>query len=221
MSWNGFPKNARKSLISKLKHKHNSNQANVNNISDSPLPKIWFRLPYLGKEGEFLVRNCIKKLRKCLKVEVNFIIIYQTKKISFFVGNKDKIPDTSRSNLVYEITCPGCNKRYIGKTERCLEKRINEHSTDFKNSAVADHFQNCEHAQHLLNMNNLYDQLNHLTSFIPSTIRSLILPNSKVLYSSHTLNFNQLLLLEALFIKFNKPELNTGLRASKELTLFP
>ena len=35
-----------------------------------------------------------------------------TKKLSYFVSNKDKFPPLSRSNLVYEVACPGCVKTY-------------------------------------------------------------------------------------------------------------
>ena len=41
-----------------------------------------------------------------------------------------------------------------------------------------------------------------------------------MLYCCKNKNPNLLLLLEALFIKFNRPELNNGLKASKEQKLF-
>ena len=108
---------------------------------DDTLPKIWFRAPYLGKIGESLVKTCIKKIRRNLNKPVKFIVFYQTKKVSYFLSNKDKIPYVFRNNVIYEITCPGCNRRYIGKTERCLDRRLLEHSSDFQNSAVARRLQ--------------------------------------------------------------------------------
>ena len=44
--------------------------------------------------------------------------------------------------------------------------------------------------------------------------------NSKILYSCKYNNPNQLLILEALLIKRKLPELNCGLKASKQLSLF-
>ena len=44
--------------------------------------------------------------------------------------------------------------------------------------------------------------------------------NYKILCSNKSFNKNQLLLAEALHIKFKKPGLNTGLEATKDLTLF-
>ena len=189
--------------------------------TDYPLPKIWLRLPYLGKKGEFPVKTCIKKIRRSLKIPVNFIVIYNTKKVSYFISNKDRIPDLSRSNLVYQITCPGSNHRYIGKTKLYLEKRLSEHSTDL-DSVVANHFLNCQHVEYLANLNILYDNLNNRSPCKNSSvIKNLITDNFKILSSSNSLTNNQLLTLEALYIKFNRSELNSGLKASKELTLFP
>ena len=40
----------------------------------------------------------------------------------------------------------------------------------------------------------------------------------KILYSNYSINSNQLLFMEALHIKYHKPQLNSGLKASKELS---
>ena len=60
-------------------------------------------------------------------------------------------PDThnntcSTKNVVYEITCRRCNKRYIGETERSLHDRMLEHrraatkSDKHPNNALAKHY---------------------------------------------------------------------------------
>ena len=55
MSWNGFPTKVRNFLIKKLKAKiYNDNitlHGNNENNDDS-VPKIWLKLPYLGRQGE-------------------------------------------------------------------------------------------------------------------------------------------------------------------------
>ena len=51
-------------------------------------------------------------------------------------------------------------------------------------------------------------------------MHSLIFNNYKILYSNYFINPNQLLFVEALHIKYLKPQLNSGLKASKELSLF-
>ena len=162
MSWNGFPANIRKSIISKLKNKHFSGISKPVTEPDDALPKIWFRVPYLGKKFHttvIQVKTCIKKIRRNLNKQVKFIVVYQSKEVSYFLSNKAKIPDVSRNNVIYEITCLGRNRRYIGKTERCLDKRLLEHSSDFQNSAVAQHFSNCDHVNYLTNLSDLFDNL--------------------------------------------------------------
>ena len=88
-------------------------------------PKIWIRIPFLGKQGKYLVKNLLKKIQQNLTQPVKFVAIYDTKKVSYFLPKKDKIPNSSRSNIVYEFTCPGCNS-YIGKIERNLAFRLLE-----------------------------------------------------------------------------------------------
>ena len=59
---------------------------------------------------------------------------------------KDKLNMLSRSNVVYQFSCPGCASSYIGKTDRTLFERTKEHVTR-ADSAIKGHLDNC------LNMN--------------------------------------------------------------------
>ena len=72
----------------------------------------------MGKQGEFLVKKLLKKIQQNLTQPVKFVVIYDAKKISYFLPKKDKIPNSSCSNIVYEFICPGCNSSYIGKTKK-------------------------------------------------------------------------------------------------------
>ena len=114
---------------------------------------------FLGhRKGEFLVKKLVKKLQRNLTEPVKFVVLYQTKKISYFLPKKDKVPDLQRSNLIYEFTCPGCNESYIGKTERNLNTRLKEHLDPAK-SAISKHLTDCDNANYLININNLYDNV--------------------------------------------------------------
>jgi hypothetical protein len=85
MSWNGFPRAIRNLLISKLKNKFSTDRPRTNFFDENDTrPKVWVRVPYLGKQGETLVKNCIKKIQRCLTVPVNFIVIYDNKKFFLF-----------------------------------------------------------------------------------------------------------------------------------------
>ena len=102
MAWNGFPTRFKNAIINRLFKKHTQTPQNNNNETLEDIrPKMWIRLPYLGNHGENLVRTLLKKIQRCLKQPINFMVIYNTKKISYFVSNKDSIPNLSRSNVVY------------------------------------------------------------------------------------------------------------------------
>ena len=202
MSWNGFPRAVRNLVISKLKNKFSTNQSRTNFFDENDTrPKVWVRVPYLGKRGETLVKNCLKKIQRCLTVPINFIVIYDTKKFSYFLSNKDKIPNLSKSNVVYEEKCPGCSATYIGKTERCLQSRLSEHINPTK-SAIGQHFHNCQHVQYIVNLHFAFDKLYSSTdeyNNISAFISNLIIDNSRILHTTNSRTPNFLLLLEAIY----------------------
>ena len=76
--------------------------------------------------------------------------------------------------------------------------------------------------QYLASLQNQFTLLNDLPppSDNLSPIENLVLNNYKILHSTKSNNYNILAFLEALLIKHNKPFLNTGLKASKELQPF-
>jgi hypothetical protein len=212
-------------LIKKLKTKYtdsSTSDAVNHDTDDDMLPKIWIRIPYLGNRDDFLLKSCLNKIQRFLSKPVKFITIYDTKKLSYFVSNKDKLPPLSRSNLIYEVACPGCGKTYIGMTQRCLSVRLKEHATRLSSSAVGQHFSECEHAQFLATLQDQFTLLNDLPlpSDNSSPIENLVFNSYRILHITKSNNYNILAFLEALLIKHNKPFLNTGLKASKELQLF-
>ena len=46
----------------------------------------------------------------------------------------------------------GCAKTYIGKTDRCLYTRLNEHAITDKNSEIYKHINTCEQFNYLTNL---------------------------------------------------------------------
>ena len=103
MACNDFASNYRSAMLRKLKLKYKINEPatnnktfsgiDSNNTSDENIPKIRVRIPFLGKQGEYLVKKLIRKIQGHLTKPVKFIVIYQTKKVSYFLSKKDKIPD--------------------------------------------------------------------------------------------------------------------------------
>ena len=85
---------------------------------------------------------------------------------------------------------------------------------------ACEHLKTCEHARHITDLYNLYDNINDLNPDKPFSNYELIANNTKILQSLQHTNSNILLFLEALYIKFKRPTLNSGLKALKELMLF-
>ena len=100
MSWNGFPANVRFSIIRKLKAKYEVNSSadcNKHNLSEIPSqndssvdtrPKIWLRIPFMGKQGEFLVKNFLRKYSGISRSRLNLLLSmtlrkYHTAKLRF------------------------------------------------------------------------------------------------------------------------------------------
>jgi len=49
-------------------------------------------------------------------------------KLSRFIKvQKDSLPSSLRSNVVYQLNCRNCNASYVGQTKRSLSVRVNEH----------------------------------------------------------------------------------------------
>ena len=107
----------------------------------------------------------------------------------------------------------------MGKTDRNFITRLDEHASD-KNSAIFNHLFKCDNFKFMsslfaLPVNNHNKKTNIDTL---SHLRNAVLNNTCIL----TMNprFSNLCFLESLFIKSLRPELNKGIKASKELALF-
>lgn len=116
------------------------------------------------------------------KLEVPIKVILTLRKLKTVLPSlKPAIEKSFKSGIVYQITCPRCNSRYVGQSVRHLLTRIKEHSRT--STPVGSHFQSC-------NNNNIS---------IDNDVKILATSNSQ----------RQLLIKEALFINDLKPSLNT------------
>ena len=169
-AWYGFHKRIANSIIKRALQANNSNTTRSEANADSV--KIFFNLNYSGETAEIMVKSCIKKLYRSFKREINvtFVTHYKTTKVLFFTNTKDKVLSLSQSSVVYQFTCPGCSCNYIGKTERTLHERTEEHAYSNKKSneqsAIYEHLSTCPHYNHivdLFNVNNHDINCNNLT----------------------------------------------------------
>ena len=62
---------------------------------------------------------------------------------AIFCSVKDRIPSHQKSNVFYTIKRPGCGEDYVGKTDRCVITKLNEHGNR-SDQPMFQHFQHCE-----------------------------------------------------------------------------
>ena len=183
---------------------------------DERVETLYMTLPYSGKQAESIVQRCKKRLKKLFKGEkiVKFEILFQTTKVSFYTSNKDRIPKLSNSGVIYQYTCPGCAKTYIGKTDNTLFNRTKQHGWSQKDSAISKHFHECNGWKEVVGLFQMGGETVDAMQFQVNAVRE----NTKVIDSST--NWLALSFKESLSIKDRKPELNRGLKSCKELSLF-
>ena len=176
-------------------------------------------MPYCGIKGEALYRSCVAKIRKYLRRDkpVIFKLSHDVTKMERFCNTKDQTPELCRSFVVYKFTCPGCSDSYVGKTERTLFERTQEHGWSDKNSAIFKHISECDKV-HFLQSLLSFDLPPLSCEEIRLKSINLVRENT-VIIDSHC-NWNILLFKEALKIKGLSPTLNNGHKASKDLQLF-
>ena len=93
---------------------------------------------------------------------------------------------------------------------------LKEH-LDPEKSAISKHLTDCDNANYLININNLYDNVfesDLQTGDSPHySFTNIIQNNIRILHFLKFSNSNLLLFLVALQIKLKKPELNSGLKS--------
>ena len=219
-SWNGFPKY----LVNSLMKRFIQNLSTVRQSAETePVVEsvvIWFNMPYLGNRSLSIFQTCVKKIKRNLNLEGKKIIFkqrFKTTKISYLCNTKDRSPLLTSSNVVYEFKCPGCSSNYIGKCDRTLFERSREHAT-VKGSAVYRHLIKCE-GIHFLDSLLMIDVTEPLTDDeIRDKRINYVRNNIRVVDKSD--NWSVLLFKEALSIKDSNPQMNSGLKASRDLNLF-
>ena len=158
----------------------------------------------LDNKSEELVKTSIRTLKRCFKTNVKFFTLYDTKRCAMFCSVKDKIPTHQKSNVIYTIKCPRWGEDYIGKTDRCVITRLNEHS----NRSDQPMFQHLQHCEKFLETMTLY-QLPGIDNDVSTVnlqahVASTVSDNWKIL--DFNTNWTQLSFLESLYIKRLKPK---------------
>ena len=104
MSWNGYPHYVQSKIVKRLENKKNTK--NTHTLEQENIATVFCRIPYAGVQGEELIKNLVKKLKR--HIDEPFILrnIYRTKKLGYYCNTKDKVPEYLKSHIVFEFCCP-------------------------------------------------------------------------------------------------------------------
>ena len=84
--------------------------------------KLLLKLPWIGNSSLRFESQIKQAITNCA---VNPRVVYSTKKALPSI-QKDCVPATQKSSVVYEFTCQ-CDSGYVGRTTQRLEDRIKQH----------------------------------------------------------------------------------------------
>ena len=127
------------------------------------------------------------------------------------------MPEYLKSHIVYECCCPACNIKHIGRPHRKFGTCVQEHSGSDKKSPVWNHSLECEHFNYVVNLHGLQPSPN-IVEYLEH-VKTAVYDKTKIIDNSQ--NWIELRFLESIPIKWKKPKLNCGIKATKELVLFP
>ena len=132
MSWNGYSHYVRNKIIKRFENMKNAKDTDT--LEQENIATIFCRIPYAKVQGEKLIKNLVKKLKRHIDEPFKLRNIYRTKKLSYYCNTKDKVPEYLKSHIVYEFPSPACKSKYIGKTDLNFTTRVQEQSGSDKKS---------------------------------------------------------------------------------------
>jgi hypothetical protein len=114
----------------------------------------WTTFTYVGKETSYIT-NLFKK------TELR-IAFRTTSTIGKILSHKNPTPDKFSLSGVYRLTCPDCNKVYVGQTGRRFATRFKEHEKAFgSNSHTSSFVKHLNEEEHSFSPMNSIMQILH------------------------------------------------------------
>ena len=141
----------------KIKHENKTSSlvALMPQFSFGYIATIFCRTPYAEVQGQKLIKNLIKNVKRHIDEPFQLRNIYCMKKLSYYCNTQDKVPEYLKSHIVHEFCCPACNSKYIGKTDQNFGTCVQENSGSDKKSPVYNHLLECEHFNYVVNLRSL------------------------------------------------------------------
>jgi hypothetical protein len=121
--------------------------------TDNPKRK-WAKFTYIGKETRLvtkLFRDTQVKIAYTTNNNLDRILQYNS------TGTENKYGKSG----IYQLSCPTCNKKYIGQTGRSFQVRFREHLHDYKYMCRKSGF-----AQHLLDEGHTFGPMENIMDII-------------------------------------------------------
>ena len=120
------------------------------NRNETTTNRTHFKLTYIGT----YLSKTQKKLGNIIHSYCNntgIKLVVSTFKISKLFSNKDKVPNSLKSHVIYLLECEGCKARYIAETNRHLQTKIYEHLQADRNSQIFKHLKISDNCRNLCN----------------------------------------------------------------------
>ena len=114
---------------------------------------VTFSLPFIGKPSLEFKKDFCKLIED--KFGIKPFTSFTSCKVGQFFSLKSRAPPSLAANVVYRFKCSrDSDISYIGRTERHLLTRVEEHMDIEKASAVSSHLQQCTSCQDNANFDN-------------------------------------------------------------------
>ena len=138
LSNNGFPILTHKPPPTNHRHPTTTPSNEINTTTHK-----WASFTYIGKEATFIT-NLFKKTD--LKISWR-----TTNTIQRLLMPKPHPPEKYSRSGAYKLTCPDCNKAYVGQTGRSFAVRFREHEYAFKTNSHSSNY-----AKHILEQSHSF-----------------------------------------------------------------
>jgi hypothetical protein len=136
MSHNGFPIHTHKPPTIRRHTTRSIRQTSTHT-------QKWASFTYVGKETTYITNLFQKTSLK--------IVLRTNNTIQKRLMQKHLTPDIYTCSGAYKLTCPDCNKAYVGQTERSFNDRYKEHKHAFKTNSHSSNY-----AKHILEQSHTF-----------------------------------------------------------------
>jgi transposase-like protein len=139
----------------------------------------------MGQVHLYRKTKFVTKLFKETPVRISYTTNSSIKKLLSKKPYSPQTPEQYERSGVYQLTCPDCNKKYIGQTGRSFHKRYQEHFHDFKFNKYKSKF-----ATHLLENKHSIGPINEIMEILYTTSKGRLMDTIEKFYIYNETHLN-------------------------------